>query len=406
MNRSGLLCLAILGCAGDPSGGASPAITVRTVDGVTTVTHAPAALDRVVTVRPGGLLQSIGGLEADEEHDATAMGSGWLLAEGFITLQGREATFRRYDSSGTVVARFGGRGEGPDEFLSLGIRRLTGDSLELLDRDRGTVRHIDGALVAQPGRRLAEMTSRDVSPLAMVDAGLLAVRTDVDTSGAMSGPAFRLPVHLLLHREATNQWDTLLGYRGPLMYPERGNEGGEDYPAQRFVTFGPSPLIAIWRGRIAVVDNSDWTIAVHDPDGALRIRTLAAWPLRPVTPAMREAQVAADLANLARWNAPPQAKALWVTQAREQRFADSVAPYDRMMAARDGALWLRLNITPLDTLEQEWLGFGRDGQLVRRLVLPAPIRLLDIDRDRVLVRRTDNDGIGYIELRRLKGEGP
>ena len=98
---------------------------------------------------------------------------------------------------------------------------------------------------------------------------------------------------------------------------------------------------------------------------------------------------------------PEPTAARWRQLAEQQRFADSVAPYDRVLNGRDGTLWLRITVTPIDTT-REWLGFSAEGRLERRITLPNGWGMLAVDRDRVLVRRTDADDIGYLDIRPLE----
>ncbi|HET9066243.1 MAG TPA: hypothetical protein VFN22_10535 [Gemmatimonadales bacterium] len=397
----------LTGCNAGPPGDDAPAVRVSHVDGVTVVEHSPAALASVPQWRVGESLQSLGGLDADEDHDATAMRSAWLLDDGFIALNGRESRFRRFDSTGNLVAAFGRNGEGPDEFRALSVVRLPGDSLLIFDYVASTYRRLGPGLASVPGIVFRDQPSFDVGPFAVLPGGaVLGVATARDTSSAMDGPNFRQPTTLLRHDSGGSRWDSVFSYPGPLMYPVRGNEGGQDFPAHRFVTFGPSPLIRWWEEGIALATNDDWEIVVRDPHGTDVMRIRPTWPRRTVTSAMREGEIASDVAQLDQWQAPAAAKAPLLEVARSQRFTDSLAPYDRMLVGRDGRLWLRENVTAIDSSGTTWLAFGRDGSLVRRLLVPQGMLPLDVDQDRILIRRTDENDVGIIEIRRLKGDRP
>jgi hypothetical protein len=183
-----------------------------------------------------------------------------------------------------------------------------------------------------------------------------------------------------------------------MAYPTVYKEGTHEVPMRRPFTFGAVPLHGIWGGRIVVADNGSWRIDSHGPDGALVRSTRFALPLRPVTQAMRDSVFAREERQIPENVAVPQAILdQFLEMSRGQQFADSVAPYDRIFVARDGDLWIRQNEMPVDTATT-WMRIGRNGQLAARLQLPRGWALLDADQARVLIRRTDDLDLGYLEI--------
>ncbi len=216
-----------------------------------------------------------------------------------------------------------------------------------------------------------------------------------------SGPPRRESRTVERIRDGATTWDSILSYRGELVYPIVFTEGGREYPGQRLVTFGAYPYVTPWQGALAVVDNADRTVEVRGLDGVLQRSIRFSLPLRPVTTSMHDSVLARDARSLERSNMPPAMKARYLQESREQRFADSVAPYDRILASGDGRLWLRLNETPVDSATT-WYALKADGALERRLLLPHGWLLFDSSGERIVIRRLDDDGLGYLELRPMR----
>lgn len=68
-----------------------------------------------------------------------------------------------------------------------------------------------------------------------------------------------------------------------------------------------------------------------------------------------------------------------------------------MRMDRAGRLWVRRYVLD-DEAEAEWIVFGRTGQPVGRVRFPALFTFSDADRDWVLGRYTDGDGVQSVRL--------
>lgn len=391
----------MLAC-GESANGPDTTVVMRDSAGITIVEHPAGALASTPLWRPGEATVTIGGPDVAGDLDATDLIRGWLLDEGFVAHNARESRFLLFGADGTPLRGFGKRGEGPDEFFDVYAVPLGGDSLLLVDPRRSETRVMRADLTVTPAARYAEANRWEIQPFGMTsDGALIALhRTFNRRWTEMSGPSRRDTLPLLRYDAVAARWDTVALMRDMEMYPVRGHEGGRDFPAMRGVSLGPTPLHAVQGNEVLVVDNAGWGLELHDRNGLRRSIRLGD-PLRPVTQEMRDSVIAEELRSAMEHPVPEPMATRWRQLTEEQRFADSVAPYDRVLNGRDGRLWLRINVTPIDTT-RDWLGFSAQGRLERRILLPDGWGLLAVDHDRVLVRRTDADDIGYLDVRPLE----
>ena len=128
---------------------------------------------------------------------------------------------------------------------------------------------------------------------------------------------------------------------------------------------GDSPTAGVRSDRYcAVVGKSDlvgagdsWALEVRDATGKITRMIVLHEPRRPVTAALRDSVRVRDLRQIAMMQgADEQMKATVRASLEQERFADSVAPYDDALEGRDGSLWVSATALPTDS-----------GPLVRRV---------------------------------------
>ena len=81
-------------------------------------------------------------------------------------------------------------------------------------------------------------------------------------------------------------------------------------------------------------------------------------------------------------------------------YPDRMPYFDALRSFFDGVVRLRRYVTPLDSSAQ-WLSITPTGRLLSIIDVPAKIRVLDFDGDRVLVVERDADDLEYVALYRL-----
>ena len=73
--------------------------------------------------------------------------------------------------------------------------------------------------------------------------------------------------------------------------------------------------------------------------------------------------------------------------------------FSGIVFARDSTLWLGGRAIP-GIEHRDWINVGLDGAPLRRLRLPRSLLLMDVDGDRLLLRRRDDMGLHHMEVRR------
>jgi hypothetical protein len=142
-------------------------------------------------------------------------------------------------------------------------------------------------------------------------------------------------------------------------------------------------------------------LEVRDTTGAVRKRIVLHEQARPVDAALRDSVKARDLRQIDLMRgADDEMKASARAAVAQQQFADSVAPYDDAIEGRDGSLWVAQTVVQTDSI-RSYAVFDKDGHLTRRVQLPARNRVVAVDGDLVLVRRSDANNVGYFDLARV-----
>ncbi len=380
--------LALLAACGKPPAipVASNTITTRDSAGVAIVEHPAGALSQAPRFRLGAPTVTIGGSKADALREMSFVTSALFLgADRFIVADDRAYRVVLFDSAGTPLGSYGRHGDGPGEFRDRPAPHRADDgSIWLLDRPARLIR-LSPELLLRTDISLAVSASSDQLLLPVRDGALLAVRrapilpTQLDESVQRNR-------EFLVRITATGS-DTLASWPGLDWYPIKAGDSTAGLLGYRDVEFGRKTIVKLWGNRLVVGTNQGWAFDVHDSTGVLRMRVALAEPARLVTEAMRDSIKARQRAAVG------------------SRFADSVAHYEDVIGAADGALWVAETVVPTENVRR-FAVFNTAGHLTRRVEMPARYRLLAADGDRVLVRRLDQNGVAYLDLARLIAVSP
>jgi hypothetical protein len=165
-----------------------------------------------------------------------------------------------------------------------------------------------------------------------------------------------------------------------------------------FPRFGRVASAVVCDSSVVTGSAEGYTVDFRNPSGAVYSRLTVPRARRPVTKAMRDAQIAIELAryegvHTERMVDPAESKRI----AREAPFADSLAPYSRFFCTSDRTLWVVDAIAPSDT---GWsaTAFRIDGAILGRLYVPGAGMPLAFANDRVVVRSEDADGNVYLKV--------
>lgn len=399
MKRSCACLLLLVACSKPAPVPVAPrGVTTRDSAGVAIVEHPAGALETAPRFRLGTPITTIGGAEADSLHDATDLTQALFLDSlRFVAVHRRSWQLLSFDTTGKVLAVYGRRGKGPGELHDYPLpRRDENGVLLLLNYPPSVMRLSDDlTLVTDILLPFNQLSAQLLMP---VRGGALTVSRAPILPRTASEPTQRSAEFLV--RVDSAGPDTLATWNGLEWYPVAGNEGGQTFVGYDQREFGKATVIRVWGSRIVVGTNDGWAFDVRDTTGALRQRVVLHESPRLVTDAMKDSIRVRLRADIEGWKAGPSEKANAIANIAKIRFADTVAAYSDAIAAADGSLWVAETVVPTENVRR-YAVFTAAGQLARRVEMPARFRLLAADGDRVLVRRLDQEGLGYIDLSRL-----
>ena len=388
--------LAVAACGesrdGEQVSGAGSA-TVSDSAGVTVITNAGEGSLGTLRLRED---LRLGVLEGDGPEQFSEVYAVGVMRDGTIAVgDNASGTVRMFDRDGTFLTSLGGRGEGPGEISMLNDVIIVGDSIGLIDWQRGgklALFTADGTLV----RSVAPLDHEGVDflPLHRANDGWLVlvtgpipriapgdsmtivndvVVTELDTPDLEAPPRFGIPAY------------TLHGA------PE--GEGGSDWGL-----FRPSRAYGFdGEGRLYAPVPFRYQIDVSGPSGVVRSvrRQHEPHPLGPedveAYRRMRLSQLD-TMTMLHEADRPARRRSALARIDRQAGFPlpDVMDPLTAILVSPDGSFWVRVGepeTLPLREYERSigffggapsipsrWDLFDPDGMLLGRVTLPARFR--------------------------------
>jgi hypothetical protein len=393
-----MLLLPLLACARD--GGQAAAAVARDSAGITIVENPlPAAamarqLDSVAVL-------SIGGGVGGADYDLNEIRGAVRLTDGRIVVaDNASGELRFFDSTGTLVTRTGRKGKGPGEFEQIfSLWAIGGDTLVAFDLSTRRLSFVapTGAYVRQ-----ADLAQQGF----MVPVGRLDDGTIVATGFSMNptslpsrGTIFRSPLPVLLVAADGGAPDTMAIFDGPEMYTEEISFAGRSFPTPMGLQFGRTTAVAAAGSRIYVADNAKPEIQVFGREGKLIRLVRLAYTPATVTDTMKKAQEAENLDRLTQnLGMPPAMVSQAQDMVRRAKYASQVPPYQAIVLARDGSLWVQEYTMPGGPLR--FSVHDTTGSRVAITTLPEGVRPVDIGRDYVLGIWRDDDDVEHVRLYR------
>ena len=377
--------LVALGCgASQDAAGSSPDLVRRDSAGVTIVEHPLSALESVsrwtVSATPSVAVGSdYGSSEAYEFYQIQAVDR--LSTGEVVVLDGASQEIRVYDERGEHLRSFGGRGEGPGEFMAASWLLVTSaDSLAVYDRNLRRLTLFDAAgrfgrtvALGQPGpgfrRTYGLLGDGSVLVSARVpDANLLPVGLQRDS--------------VMLRRIAMTgeQLSPIGTFPGPQNFWFTSTE---ELGAGEALAFGTTLEVAVGDSPVYVGRSDRYEIHGYDESGKLRQLIRMEAVAQPVTPGMMQAYMRRNLALY-----PDSATRERFRRVEEAMPLPAVTPkISRLRVDREHNLWVRTCLVHPDSTP-DWHVFARTGSLLATVRLPAELdeRVLEDGRITGLTR--------------------
>lgn len=398
------LLLAVASCA-DAQRTASPP-TVSDSAGIRIVTNArPTNVAATIAASP---TFEIGG-GADAASDLAGVVAAVRLADGRVAIAEQSTrSVKLFDTRGRFVRALGRQGGGPGEFSAITrLELLDGDSLAAYDGLRGTLSVFDTT-----GRLLR--TSRLVTGMGGLQlTGMLADGRMILTRGynPMFSRTSRLErdsISYVMAAPGREALDTIATVAGSDIYLFAGT----DFSSRNPLPFGRVSLIGVQADRFAVAMGDRWEIQIRSPAGELReLHRVQHQPApvtkediarykRATTERMRNVRIASAGGGGGAAPGPD-----WI--ARQERMLETVpypgshAPYDSLLVAPGGELWVRSPAKPGED-PRVWITLARSGAVLGTVSVPASLRVLQVGPDFVIAVRRDEDDVEHVGVYALR----
>lgn len=326
-----------------------------------------------------------------------------------FSLHPQEHAVRIHDVNGRLLRRFGREGSGPGEFESPSRIGLRGDTLWVFDHGtyRFTLFDSAGALIESRAIPI-DVRSENPRPRGMLHDGTMWGSPPYFSEAVATGELTRgLDVRLDASGRVS---DTLIEYsiaQTSWRLHDPSTPGGIRRFSEQPFNATEMVVVSEHRPEIVIVERP---IATTHSRGEFRVtkRALDGDTIYSRAFAYEPAPVPAKLVDsLIDWfvsppsGLPPRMAASWPAPGRREELAraslflpEYLPPVKEVVVGRDGAIWIQRHGAAGAT--REWWVVDEDGRAVASVMLPAGLRVLAAERDRVWGTETDELDVPYI----------
>lgn len=400
-----LLAVLLSACGGGTDAGTVAESTTRDSAGVTIVETAMDGASPPSWRLSDAPLLTLGSVDGSPDEVLYRMVGAFRMSDGrLVVANAGSHEIRWYDPEGRVVARSGGEGDGPGEYMSISwAGPAGGDSVAVFDfRERRiTVISPDAAVVRtfrleDPPRPPGTEEPQRGWPLMVgrlaTGEFLASIRPSKTPGTAYEG----IPEDTVeyFRYDATG---APIGVTVRELASENYVVSTANSVSTSSVSFGRNTEVAlgpavIWVGR---TDTED--IRRYGPTGDLQLIVRRARAPRPVTEedvaAYKERRIAA-IEN-------PEWRERFLAIFEKTPFAKFHPTFAGIQVDPDGYLWVREYAFDPDSDAEaptEWSVFDPDGNLVASVTVPAGRGIFSVGRNHVVGRRTDDLSVEYVEV--------
>ena len=398
MRQMGWVAVAVTalgGCGeGSAAGDTTTAPVVRDSAGVIIVENprsSEATPEWVLAAEP---TVEIGVLEGAPEDQLFRVVGALRLSDGRIAVANAGTNeVRIYDQAGDHLETWGGEGEGPGEFVGMtGMMHWAGDSLAVWDlrTRRITVFH----QTAGYARNFPIPTTEGMSlprPEGRLDSGELVlgeIRFG-GTDGTPESGLQRSPIQVMAISPDGSDVRDLGLHPGQEVHMNVREQAVEVYTS-------PYALgtVIVPAGRdVLVSSNERFELRFWDLDGNLVRLVRLAEPRHVVTPADREAALAARLEGV------PEERRAGIRAAQERfPLPDTLPAMAGVVRDAPGHFWVEPFGIDGQFPTERWIVVAPDGSVAATAILPAGLDVYDIGADYLLAAGTDDLGVERVRL--------
>lgn len=322
----------------------------------------------------------IGGAE-DEQNPFTRISSLAVGRDGSMYVADEmQAAVSVYDAGGRFVRMIGRKGNGPGEFMWLGLVGLKGDSIWTYDGQQRRLTLFDSngrvaATISHAAQRPDPRFSRVEPGAFLADGSVFGIPND-------EGPDSTHVVMVRMQRSTESR--ELLGYLDQRDGPTAvvSGAGVQEMRMQRPVSSeslwdvspGGDAIFVVDRPQPTAPGTSRFRVTRLNVRGDTVYSRLYRYAVQPLGRERRD-----RLTGVVK-SAPVFARHGVNTDAvlRAMRIPDYLPPITEVVAGRDGTLWLRREETGADTVS--WMVLDANGMTIGALRLPAKLTVHQADR--------------------------
>jgi len=373
---------------------------------------------------PGGcrLSSETGPTTGDELPSLTAVSADRITGEafgGFGTVRavvplsgdriavadGNDRVVRILARDGTLLQRFGRRGQGPGEFEQLSDLWSSSNDI-LVARDGRLLRlqmgHPTTGFTTAWSSTAVGDTAPYTSPVGITRDGIVVLQSLMPTRPSDPPIVERSAQRLLLSR-AGRTLSVITGLHGAEVYRGRGYALGQ-------IAFSRITLYSVTDDEIYALDSAGDTVVVYGVDGTQRRRFSVHLPRRPVRQEDRDAdrdrrrKLAQQFVGVGLPEAFVQGR---LDAVDEIPSADSMPTASALHVDEAGRLWIR-RFRPVAEEEAEgqlWIVFEGDGTLIGRFRLPGTLSASRPSRGVVWTWGQDSIGVPFVQPWRVEEIG-
>ena len=331
-------------------------------------------------------LVTIGAVD-EPGHALRNVAAAIIAGDLLLIADGASAEVRAFRLDGSLVRRFGRRGQGDGESESLRAIQLTGDTLIVFD---GAGRRMH--LFSLAGDRLATV-SLVIAPdtrFQLPDGSLAGLATGDEVPDSASGVR-RAHAHVLLRTSASADADTLTTLLAGEAWVTPGPGGNVSW----ILPFGRTPRILFDDLHAVITCENDFGFRFVPWDGSDQRTVRIDLAPHPVTEldvaryrdAWGDHALERDRAFALRFGSLPP----------DIFFRQYIPECGDARIASDGRIWIG-EYTFLDTVPREWTVFSPAGDLVSRIRLPPGFRTAAVTPDHITAIRTGANGADRVAV--------